>query len=186
MDPIIRTYTGKEVNPLDLHVEDICIEDIAHSLSLINRFNGHTIFPISVAQHSVFVSRLCEEQGEGLEGLLHDAAEAYLGDVTKWLKQTPEMKAFRDAEDSAQTEIANRFGISEKMSELVDWADRVMVRWEGLQGFGPKFRIGGGVHPNYPKLTAAEIKAIGLWIPWSWKIAEQQFLTQFNKIGLYI
>ena len=49
----IRLYSGKPYFPFDPHVEDIDIVDIAHALSLTNRFGGHTKFPVSVAQHSV-------------------------------------------------------------------------------------------------------------------------------------
>src|SRR4051812_2148358 len=103
MAPLILTYTGKHVNPFDLKPDDICIEDIAHALALCNRFAGHTKRPMSVAQHSVYVSRLCPNYR--LAGLLHDASEAYLGDVTKWVKSTHEFEAYREAEDRIQYQI---------------------------------------------------------------------------------
>lgn len=66
-------------------VEQIDIRDIAHSLSLINRFTGHTRTPYSVAEHCVIGSEII--RGEfALEFLLHDAHEAYLGDVSGPLK----------------------------------------------------------------------------------------------------
>ncbi len=85
---IVATYSGKLVNVLDPAPEDISIEDIAHSLSQTNRFNGHTSFPYSVAQHSVMVSRVVAKEIPRLAllGLLHDAAEAYTGDIISPIK----------------------------------------------------------------------------------------------------
>lgn len=65
---------------------DINIEDIAWSLSNINRFNGHLQIQISVARHSLEVSELVPEELQ-LAALLHDAPEAYLGDVTRPVKR---------------------------------------------------------------------------------------------------
>lgn len=178
MKCVIRTFTGKEVNPLDLQPDDICIEDIAHALACCNRFAGHARRPISVAQHSVNVSRLCTGTGHELQGLLHDGAEAFLGDITKWLKSTPELKGFRDAEDRAQRAIFERFGCCWTLAPEVEMADRIMVRYEGSQGF-TNFRID---HPDYPPLTEEEIASIGAWAPWTWRGAEDVFLTTFRLL----
>lgn len=58
----ICTYTGRKFYPLDPRPEDVCIEDIAHALALVNRFGGHTRVPYSVAQHSVLC---CQNAPEG-------------------------------------------------------------------------------------------------------------------------
>jgi hypothetical protein len=185
LNPVIHTFTGKEVNPLNVHLDDICIEDIAHALACTNRFCGHTRVPISVAQHSVYVSRFVQSEGQlhhqraPLQGLLHDAAEAYLGDVTKWLKHSKPMKTFREAEDRLQCVIYEKFGLPWTMFLEVEWADRVMVRFEGMKGFGKSFKIN---HPNYPPLTKAEIEAVGKWSPWSWKQSEEAFLAQYRTL----
>jgi hypothetical protein len=64
----------------------ICIEDIAHSLALTNRYNGMTRYPYSVAEHCVRMA-LCDDlPGHPLAKLLHDAAEAYIGDIVKPFK----------------------------------------------------------------------------------------------------
>ena len=81
--------------------------DLAHSLSLINRFNGHTKFPYSVAQHSLLGAKWMLESGESstyaLYFLLHDAHEAYLGDITR-----PVMKYFGQSMTSARREIEGK------------------------------------------------------------------------------
>ena len=181
MNCVIKTFTGKTVNPLDLLYHEIDIKDIAHALSLCNRFAGHTIRPISVAQHSVYVSRLCDGTGDELQALLHDASEAYLGDVTKWLKHTPEMEAFRHAEDSVQSAIFIRYGCKRLESPYVDIADRIMVRYEGVKGFpGSEFKID---HPDYPPLTKEEIEKVGKWGFWTHKVAEESFLDRYCALS---
>lgn len=86
--PYIQTYTGKKFHPFDPKPEEICIEDIAHSLAHICRFNGHTEFFYSVAQHSLIVAHLLKDESPltQLLGLLHDAAEAYIGDIPAPIK----------------------------------------------------------------------------------------------------
>lgn len=64
----IRTYTGLYVWPMNPRPEDIDLIDVAHALARINRFNGHTAQPYSVAEHAVRVSRLVEELASGVHG----------------------------------------------------------------------------------------------------------------------
>lgn len=82
--PWMVTATGRRVDLLDPKPEQIDIQDIAFHLAGINRFTGAT--RMSVAQHSVLVSRLCQRMP--LAGLLHDAHEAYLGDISRPLADT--------------------------------------------------------------------------------------------------
>ena len=83
----IRTFSGIHMSPADPRPEEICIEDIAHALSLMTRANGH--FPVfySVAQHSLDCAAMAQAEGrssrEVLACLLHDASEAYLSDITR-------------------------------------------------------------------------------------------------------
>lgn len=173
--PTLTTHSRRRVNPLGLRREDVAIEDIAHALAQINRFNGHVRAPISVAQHSVYVSRLCN--GSALAGLLHDAAEAYLGDVTKWLKNTPEFAGYRAAEAALQARIYEWFGC--EPSPEIEQADRLMVRFEGEQGYGGDWLVG---HPAYPRLTADERARVGEWEPWPWARAEREFLARYAEL----
>lgn len=82
----ILTYTGRIIDLSNPDPEQIVIEDIAHALSRINRFNGHTRIPWTVAQHSIEVSHACDASVR-LFALFHDAAEAYIGDLSSPLKQ---------------------------------------------------------------------------------------------------
>ena len=73
------------VDVLQLTAADIDLEDIAHGLSLTNRWNGATREAVNVAWHSLVVSALASETDRAAElhGLMHDAAEAYTGDWTR-------------------------------------------------------------------------------------------------------
>ena len=169
----ITTFTGARVDPLDLMAFDVRIEDIAHSLACINRFGGHIRRPISVAQHSVYVSRLCPPE-LALQGLLHDASEYVLGDVTKWLKNTPTFALYRQAEERAQKTIFQKFGCEEDMAPEVEAADKLMVRFEAMRS---GLRID---HPDYPAISKEEKERIGPWQYWGWKMAEEVFLAEFR------
>ncbi|MCR4301829.1 MAG: hypothetical protein NUV51_09485 [Sulfuricaulis sp.] len=176
--PVMKLFSGREVDPLVLRPKDICIEDLAHALSLCNRFAGHTSRPISVAQHSVFVSRLCDGTGHELQGLLHDGSEAYLSDIIKWVKATPPFAPYRELEDRVQQVIYEKFSCSTVLAEDVEMADRIMVRFEGQKGY-KTFVID---HPNYPPLTPEEIARVGAWGFWSWRQSEEAFLTRFRLL----
>lgn len=174
--PWIITYTGKRVNPLDLREEDIDIRDIAHHLATINRWCGALHKPISVAQHSVHVSWLCKGTGYELEGLLHDASEAYLGEVTKWLKGSDSMTGYRVAENRAMLVISRRFDIG-CCSVAVEEADKLMVGIEASFGIE-----GWTAMPGYEIPTQEEIKRAKFDRPWTWQRAENQFLERFADL----
>lgn len=85
-DPVYcGVYSGKIIDLNNPRPEDIDIEDIAHSLAHMLRFNGHLKHQISVARHSCLVSDLVPEH-LALPALLHDAHEAYLGDIVRPVK----------------------------------------------------------------------------------------------------
>lgn len=188
MKAVIRTFSGLYVNPLDLKPSDIRVEDIAHALACCNRFAGHLKRPISVAQHSVHVSKLCERFGLAVayEALFHDASEAYLGDVTKWLKATAAMKGYRDAEERAQNVIYKALGLRKTVDQQhfrVTEADNLMVRFEGSRGFDKSWMPSGVPNPKYPPLTDAERELIGAaWRFQSWHQAEIGFHDQYLRL----
>lgn len=175
--PEITTYTGRKVNPLDLRVEDICVEDIAHHLACINRWVGATREPINVAHHSVYVSYLVEGTGWEREALFHDATEAYLGDVSRWVKRDPAMAAYREAEDRAWSVIAKALGLREELDPVVEEADRLMVRFEAAKGFDDCHLFKRETHP---RPTVGEIERVHQcmgrpWFVWGWQYAKYQF-----------
>lgn len=107
-DAWIQTYTGKVFKPFAPEPSMVCIEDIAHALAHICRFGGHCRFFWSVASHSVCVSRSVRPE-LAVYGLLHDAAEAYVGDIVSPIKR--ELADFADIEARAQDCILEALGL---------------------------------------------------------------------------
>jgi hypothetical protein len=153
-DPVtegrIQTFSGLLVSPLDLRPEDVKLIDVATALGNICRFNGHCRF-LSVAEHSINVALRIHEAGGGLAlqlaGLLHDAAEAYLGDTVSPLKQQPSYAFVREAEDRADVAIAAALGLGVVTvdlmhSSLVRKADSDVLALE--EGCGRR----GGMAPD--------------------------------------
>ncbi|MCI7402752.1 phosphohydrolase [Pyramidobacter sp.] len=120
----ITTYGGIHFDPLAPRPEQILAEDIAHALSLICRGNGHVRRFYSVAQHSLACSYEAEARGLSarvrLACLLHDAAEAYLSDVTRPVKTL--MPQLRAAEDRLLDVIWRKF-----LDEAPDESERALV-----------------------------------------------------------
>lgn len=194
--PWIRTFSNQIVNPLELREDDIDIQDIAHHLALINRFVGALRHPVSVAQHSICVSRLVRAwlgPDYGLYGLLHDASEAYLGDVSKWLKGQPGMEFYRDAEEDAEAIIYRKYGLDPDWAQNamkpggpMELADRLMVRVEGELGFDIPELI-----PNNERYTAvsepewADVRQIigpRMLAEMDWRSAKLNFLLEFKEL----
>lgn len=140
----IRTFTGLRVDPLNMAPEDVSIADIAHALSLQCRYNGHSRGHLSVARHSIWVSERLEACGLALWGLLHDAAETYLGDMVRPLKHAPEMRVFIEAETRLDEVIAEAFGLSWPMPAEVHEADSaVLMEIELVEGTGARYTYEG-------------------------------------------
>ena len=104
----ILTQTGKRFDLFEPDADMIDPRDIAHSLAHLCRFNGHTREFYSVAQHSCLVADLVPTEHK-LAALLHDATEAYIGDMVRPLKQW--MHAYQDVETWIWERICTRFSI---------------------------------------------------------------------------
>lgn len=171
--------SGREVDLLRLTEDDVDIRDIAHHLARINRFGGATKRPVSVAQHSVYVSRIVPRECCSLQGLLHDATEAYLGDVVHWLKQSPAFDEYRRIESKLEQVIWRKYGCPLIMCSHVTRADRVMCRFEAQRVMPPIQWT-----ESYAPITPEERERIGRWQPWSWQSAEEVFLSQARMLGI--
>jgi len=150
----IQTCTGKRFDLLDSDPESICIEDIAHSLSHQSRFTGHCKWFYSVALHSILVCEKAEPQDK-LYALLHDAAEAYIGDISTPLKNILHDDTEEDylwcLEISIMDRILGRFNIDVELEtiERVKTIDSRMLiteaqlllgdisGWEALEKYKP-------------------------------------------------
>jgi 5'-deoxynucleotidase YfbR-like HD superfamily hydrolase len=122
----MQTYNGRPFWPLDARPEDINIQDVAHALANTCRYGGHCLSYYSVAQHSVLVSRVCQPEN-ALWGLLHDAPEAYLGDIPRPLKYGPGFTVYREAEDRLTAVVAEKFGLAMPIPADVHWADEALL-----------------------------------------------------------
>jgi len=161
----IQLYSGTRFYPLDPRPEEILIEDIAHALSNICRFTGHTKKFISVAEHSINVSNLLPGSLK-LQGLLHDASEAYLLDFPRPLKYLPEFAEYRKMEKKIQKMIFKKFGI-EKEAPVVKLADEHVLYYEGkllmdLSGWDDPERFNHNIifKTGFTKMECLEPKAV--------------------------
>jgi uncharacterized protein len=123
----IQTYTGRQFWPMDARPEEVDIQDIAHSLSMLCRFNGHCNRFYSVAEHSVHVSNVVDPK-QALWGLLHDAAEAYLSDIPQPIKR--ELPLFHEVENQLLQVIAQRFNLPVGVPPEIKQADMVLLATE--------------------------------------------------------
>ena len=107
----ITTYQGIRMDPLHAKNEDIHIRDIAHSLSLLCRANGHFPHFYSVAQHSVNCAEEARVRGYSsrvqLGCLLHDGSEAYLSDVIRPVKR--HLIGYSEIEERLQNQIFDKW-----------------------------------------------------------------------------
>ena len=160
---------GKAVSIWNPDPNDIDIEDIAGPLSKLCRFGGRCKEFYSVAQHCVFVSEIVPEE-HALWGLLHDACEAYVGDVVKPLKN--QLPHYTQIEELHQRAICERFGLSWPEPPEVNLADKVAVMTEKRDLLH---------EPPYPwiDLPDPHHREIN---PWSSYYAEARFLSRFFEL----
>ena len=174
MDDAIITFTGRRANLFALDAEDVQIEDVAHHLACVARFTGATPAPYSVAQHSVLVSRKCEgwQPGTGLWGLLHDAGEAYLGELIRPIKRR--LPPYKEQEVRLLRTVAQRFGLCWPMPPVVRWVDDRLLATEARDLLHPFGQLKDGY--------GAAVPLEAIISPWEWEDAEQRFLERFNLL----
>jgi len=128
----ITTYKGENFTPLNPDPLQIHIEDIAHSLSLMCRANGHIDYFFSVAQHSINCATEAKARGYAanlqLACLIHDASEAYISDITRPVKQF--LSEYKKIEKRLQDTIYERFlgyTLAETETASIDSIDNDML-----------------------------------------------------------
>lgn len=142
----IETWTGIRFYPFHSPPGPFKLEDIARGLSLACRFAGHIADHYSVAQHSVLVMIGLSIQDPNvspevkLAGLLHDASEAYLGDLPAPIKVG--LPDYQRLESNFQEEISRTFGAPYPWPSIVDEVDQRMLLTEGL-AFGKNVKEWG-------------------------------------------
>lgn len=162
----IRTFSGKYIDPINPEKDLICIQDIAHSLSMQPRFGGHLPIFYSVAEHSWWcASRILNEEQE-LAALLHDASEAYLIDIPKPIKGR--LTNYEEIENNLMTIIAEKFGFQFPLCQSVKDIDKIALEHEW------KHIMLNGTNPLAPT---------GLFNSRDPKSAEEAFLELFYYIN---
>ncbi|HBX35910.1 MAG TPA: phosphohydrolase [Pseudohongiella sp.] len=148
-NPWMAAASGGCVDLIEPKPEQFHLYDIAHALSNICRFNGHCRHHYSVAQHSVIVSRLVPAE-QAFDALMHDAAEAYTGDLIRPIKHDPDMVAFAVWERRIEAAIVDRFKLGNLQTDEIRYADlqalaterrqlmhEQQIRWPILDGIEP-------------------------------------------------
>ena len=154
----------------------IVIEDIAHALSQICRFTGHVRCHYSVAEHSIRVSNMAElKYGREFakEGLLHDAAEAYVSDLNGPLKRLVG-EGYKKWEGVAEEAVANKFGYKTPKSKEVKDCDGVVYLTEKRDLF-PPYNLPFTSYPDKEPLADPII-------PMSAELARLLFLHRFEEV----
>ncbi len=165
--PAVSTKSGRRVAILNPSPSQIVIGDIAHGLAHQCRFNGQANKFYSVAQHSVLVASILPRELR-LAGLLHDASEAYLGDVVQPLKDLlPEYQAI---EVNFCQVLGVRFGVNLQHNDAIRHADLVVLAterrdlmpmdiadWSSIAGITPLSRT---IKPMSPEAASAEFMAM--------------------------
>jgi hypothetical protein len=159
------------------------IKDIGHALGMTCRFGGHCEYFYSVAEHSILVSEIMEEQGhDPMEGLLHDACEAYLGDVVSPLKaRLPEYKLIESRIDKV---FRKEYNLPETMSAECKLADTIAVLIEAHQLILPEtLKKWNYVIEDVPALQMAKDLMSNGWCIFGLvsKVATDQFLDRYDK-----
>ena len=172
----MTTFTGRQFWPLDPRPEEVCIEDIAHALANICRFGGHCKRFYSVAQHSILVADLVAqvEPQFRLAALLHDAPEAYIGDMVRPLKRFSDMgELFTKIEHVVALAIWLRYNLPVIPAKVLQWADDLVLKYEHAQ------LINDG---RMWAVDTVEGPAVEV-CPWSPSYAEVAFLGRFKAWG---
>ena len=138
--------SGRLFDFLDPHGSDFDIEDIAHGLAHVCRYAGQCRAFYSVAEHSILVA---DTVGEfAFEALLHDAAEAFIGDVTRPFKQL--LPEYKRIETTVEDAIVERFGLDRRARDEVKRADLRVLAAEQEQVMAPgcaDWAVDAGVEP---------------------------------------
>jgi hypothetical protein len=181
--------SGRRLDLLDPSPLDVEIEDIAHGLARVARWNGQTIGPhaFSVAQHALTVDGICRKIAPGLAAaeqlavLLHDSPEYVIGDMISPFKAVIGQD-YKGVEARLLAAIHRRFGLParlpEKLTRLIKSADRIAAYHEATQLAG--FRIAEAVREfGRPSIGAADLPLK----PWPTATAERRFLARFNMLA---
>ncbi len=170
-DPFVRTASGGKLSFLTPHPDQISIQDIAHQLAHTCRWAGSTKHFFSVAQHSLMVAKLVSQQGASkvfiLQALLHDAAEAYMGDLARPIKHSLPLKGYATVERNLLNVILEKYTQRSFLAEVVKEKDNLVQHTEAkfLLNYEPDWLVPGyidfGLGQEFcqPNAMPANVKA---------------------------
>lgn len=176
----IPTASGALVTPLDPAAEQVELADVAHALAHLCRSGGHARVFCSVAQHSCLVADQVAAAGgsaeETLWALLHDATEAYLGDLPHPLEhRTPLGAVYREAEARLQAAVCERFGLPPEPPPGMKRFDRALLAAERRTLMRPS---DDGWWPELDGADALEVEIE----PWPPERARAEFERRFREL----
>lgn len=184
MSDYITLRSGRKFYPLEPARGSWCLDDIAHSLSNLCRWGGHTKKLYVVAQHSVFVCDIVRELGGSVEeqkqAMLHECAEA-LGfvDLPRPVKHDPELNGYRFGETRLQQYIFDRYNIHPVLLPLVKKADDIALATEAYYLIR---------NPDWAGTMSTQRSFSRWWqlvvMPWSPRKAKRRFLEECRQVGL--
>jgi uncharacterized protein len=189
-----RMLSGRRLDLLDPSPFDIEIEDIAHGLARVARWNGQTRgrYPFSVAQHSVLVEAIAATQRAQLPAraaltiLLHDAAEYVIGDMISPFKAVVG-DAYKGVENRILGAIMLRFGLPAEtpatVRKLTKEMDSVAAYHEAtrLAGFAPD-----EAERFFGKPVSLPAEIMAMFEPWTTEQAEERFVARFAELAAAI
>ena len=166
---LLTTAHGRKIDLMKISASDINIQDIAHGLSNLCRFAGHTRQFYSVAQHSVRVALSLPPEW-ALSGLLHDATEAYVVDLPRPVKVL--LPEYLILESRVWRAIAHRYKLDLQEPSIVKTADNRALRteWEEL--------MPGPMPPGF-----AALRPIRSESPEPPDVARRRFLRVFDQLA---
>lgn len=172
----IQLQSGKTFDFLNPKPEDITIEDIANALSKLCRFTGHIDRFYSVAEHSVRVANMVPGAYQRA-ALMHDATEAFIGDMATPLKRL--VPAYRDIEARVWEAVAKRFNLGEQACRTVKAADH-QICVDEANAFGLDTTTWDYMPPANVKNVARLASTGG----WSRTEAEFKFLARAKELNV--
>ena len=180
--------SGRRLDLIDPSPLDVEIDDIAHGLARVARWNGQTIgeHAFSVAQHSIVVEDLVRRLSPKVEtrwrlaALLHDAPEYVIGDMISPFKAALGLD-YHAFEDRLERAIHIRFGLPPKtpaeVKRVIKSADRISAFFEAVDLAGFSLDEAISLFGRPPKVIRPKLD------PWSAPEAQARFLDRFGKLS---
>lgn len=169
----IQTVSGGKFHLLAPTPEEVNLDDITWSLSMQCRYVGHVDRHYSVAEHSWLLSYAVAPE-HALHALMHDATEAYVGDMSGPLKLL--LPAYKEIENKIWDAIAQKFGITPELPAEVKDADARILLNE---------RVALMPNTRYPWGSVEHLEPLPGWITpegWNQQQARERFIDRYLEL----